>query len=432
MIGVSKNNASLSFLRANYKFGGTHMAPSAWSTNPDITALKALEKGGGMFSRWPAIRDAVVEYEGLRDDDLNGRRATLTKIEAAIQTWTKNQASVTTVVRYKDLVDDKRAALASLQALILIERQELAPRPAVPLVPVITRTAPAPTSTATAPMLTMSASTSTTASLSASSASTSTTSASRSAAPVPFATTRAIPISRAIPFRSGVSTQGATQQDDSMHPSDFSESFAHSWENPVIQNIGGVWQNQAGEQLLGEGSVAIDGAQLKAFQQSFGVYVHFTKKAYEPGVFHDGLVPGKKQGIGLANDEDPSVRGKPDTENVYVVSGSVPKTTGFVSGDAGGRMIVVVSLRDPASRDVNYKGGAHYFIGSVPPVRDAAGSDKQTFSFTLPMGQRTAEGLCNLLNTRINPQVNVDQAAALLLRELNNKFPLYLMGAGTR
>lgn len=95
-------------------------------------------------------------------------------------------------------------------------------------------------------------------------------------------------------------------------------------------------------------------------------------------------------------------------------------------------MIVVVSLRNPTSRDPNYKGGAHYFTGSIPPVRDASQSDEQTFSFTLPMGQRTAEGLCNLLNTRMNPRVNVDQAAALLLRELNGKFPLHLMGAGKR
>lgn len=233
-------------------------------------------------------------------------------------------------------------------------------------------------------------------------------------------------------MRAGAGGQSETQPDDYMQASDFSPSFAHSWENPVIQKIGGVWQNEAGDRPLEEASVAIDGAQMVAFRRSFQVFVHFTKRAYIPGIFHGGLVPGKKQGIGLANDEDPSVKGEPDLENVYVVSGSLPKTTAFVSGEAGGQMVVVVSLNNPTSRDPNYKGGAHYFTGSIPPVRDAGESDKQTFSFTLPMGPRTAEGLCNLLNRRINPQLNVDQAAALLLRELNSKFPMHLMGAGTR
>ena len=400
------------------------MAPSAWSTNAHIIALKALEKGITLFSRWPAIRDAVVQYEGLQDDDLNGRRATLTKIESAIQTWTSNQASITTIVAKKDLVADKRAALAELQALVLAERQELAPQPAVPLVPVITRTASPASSPASAPTLTMSASTSTTASLAAASASTSA-SAARAVPSFPISTRRAIPM------RAGAGRQNETQQDDCMQASDLSGSFARSWENPVIQKSGGVWQNEAGDRLLGEASVAIDGAQLEAFQRSFKVFVHFTKGAYMPGIFHGGLVPGRQQGIGLPNDDNPSVK-EPDTENVYVVSGSLPKTTAFVSGEAGGQMIVVVSLNNPTSRDPNYKGGAHYFTGSIPPVRDAGESDKQTFSFRLPMGPRTAEGLCYLLNTRINPRVNVDQAAALLLRELNSKFPLHFMGAGTR
>ena len=276
------------------------MAPSNWKTNADIIALKALREGKTLFSRWTAIRAAVAEYEGMRDDDLNGRGATLTKIESAIRTWTGNQDSFTTVVKNKDLVADKRVALARLQALILVERQELAPRPAVPLAPVITRAAAPALSIPSAPTLMMSPSTTAAPFLAAASIST-TTSASLSAAPrFPISTSRAIPIRKAVPIKGGAGTQIETQQKDCMRSSDFSESFAHSWKNPVIQQIGGVWQNEAGAQLLGEGSVAIDGTQLNAFQQNFRVYVHFTKKAYQPGIFHGGPCTRQKTGHRLA------------------------------------------------------------------------------------------------------------------------------------
>ncbi|HEX3437939.1 MAG TPA: hypothetical protein VHT24_14315 [Pseudacidobacterium sp.] len=360
------------------------MAPATWKTNAAITALKGLAKGGSITSKWPPILDAVKAYEELQDADRAGRTSTLGTLDTAINVWTENQGGFFTIVKDKDLVTKKKAALANLQALILAERQELAaPQPAAPIVPVIKSTPSKPI-------------------------------------PIPTA-------SKPIAIGGGTGKQADQKQKKlPMQASDLPQALANSWKNPEIQKIGKVWQNSSGDNLLDEASVTIDDKQLEAFKRNFQVFVHFTKEKYKASIFQSGLFPGEAQGIGLVNEEDPSVK-EPDKENVYVVSGSVPKTTTFVSSEAGGEMVVVVSLTAPTSPDRNYKGGAYYFTGAIPPVRDPTQSDDKTFSFTLPMGPRTATGLCNLLNTRINPQVNVDQAAALLLRELNQKFTMHFM-----
>jgi hypothetical protein len=173
---------------------------------------------------------------------------------------------------------------------------------------------------------------------------------------------------------------------------------------------------------LGLRSRVISAEKIQAFQR-LHVYLHLTKPEYREGIHYSGLIPGKKQGIGLPSDGDE--RGAPDPINVYVLSGSVPETTSFVSQEAGDAAIVVVSRQPSYDKDVNYPKGGAYRFGGIPTGRGYT-QGNSSICLVLPLTQSAKIGLANFINegANLHSQITGDEAGILLARKLGHTFPL--------
>jgi len=339
------------------------MTPSAWASHRTVTIVLGLPEGSALSSKWPPIVAAVRAYGQLRDDD-ERRRNALTDVRNAITAWRANQNSMWTIVRMKDLVRRKVAALADLELLMDAEAREL---------------------TASAPSSGLSLD-----------------GRPQSSAPKSMA----VGVSSAIAIGSGAAARRRV-----VGPRDLSRSMRQSFDA------------RSGVAL----PTSVSPEKKRAFNTRVHVHVHFTQEAYVPGIFQSGIIPGAQQGIGLPNDRDDRPK-EVDAKNFYVLSGSAPLTSGIVRGEAGGEPIVVVSSQGPTSPDMNYKFdqkghiGAYYYTGSAPPVRDAAGGSGTTYSFPWPIGPRSKTGLAAFLSRMMSTTVTADEAAALVSEALDEKF----------
>ncbi|GAA3031478.1 DUF4157 domain-containing protein [Actinokineospora globicatena] len=123
------------------------------------------------------------------------------------------------------------------------------------------------------------------------------------------------------------------------------------------------------------------------------IHAHLTRGRNIPAIHDQGLMPGASRGIGL-----PDTDREPDTSYTYLLSGSPPAAR-FVSQEAGGRTVGVVSSNVDFGPDTNYSGGSYMHHGGVPPVRDNSNQPGDgPFSFTLPATPRTRQGLRDFVN----------------------------------
>ena len=115
-----------------------------------------------------------------------------------------------------------------------------------------------------------------------------------------------------------------------------------------------------------------------------------------------GLVRGKKKGIGLPD------TGKPDPTSLYTLDLTSKDTTRYVSSEAGGEPVVVVTIEEgfPDALYAESGYGAQIYGADAPPVRGVPAGppvvgtppNTELWSFTLPMTPRSRQGLTQFIN----------------------------------
>ncbi|RLK61969.1 DUF4157 domain-containing protein [Actinokineospora cianjurensis] len=170
---------------------------------------------------------------------------------------------------------------------------------------------------------------------------------------------------------------------------------------------------QDGDDSSPEGRIDMAGlrdrfASVANLPPGIDIHAHLTRGRNLPGIHDQGLMPGASRGIGL-----PDTDREPDTAYTYLLSGS-PPAAGFVSQEAGGRAVGVVSSNVAFGPDTNYPGGSYMHHGGIPPVRDNTQGGNGPFSFTLPATPRTRQGLRDFVNAHLpNGQQQLTEAEAL-------------------
>ncbi|GIG23625.1 hypothetical protein Cch01nite_43490 [Cellulomonas chitinilytica] len=376
--GTAGNRAVGSLLTAGVS---VQRDPATWQA--DTAALVLLPSGNARTSFWPPVVAAVQAYGGLRADDHAGRAATLAQLETAIAAWRANQKKNWTS---NDLDKRKAAAVGTLDRLIRAERDELA-RPAAP-----------------------------------------------AAAPQPVPSNRAAPAPVRAPWR-----DEPDQHEDLVFDLDLVESPSPGDRVPVPAPAPGPKPAPAAvpgtgsapeesETATPSGSMAAARALLakkgvRSLPPGVFLRVHLTKREYVDDINEEGLVAGKKEGIGQPEDRSR------DPHHIYALdlSAGGGGTTGAVSSEAGGGAVGLISTA-AGDRDVNYpKGGAVRYGPAAPPIRTrapaAAGAEEPgAYTFPLPLTPRSVSALTLFVNERLpaaarmSPDAVVDAVNVALVR----------------
>jgi hypothetical protein len=167
------------------------------------------------------------------------------------------------------------------------------------------------------------------------------------------------------------------------------------------------------------------------FPATVHLRVHMTREDYLESIHARGLIAGRAQGIGLANEKDPEKK-EPDTSYLYAldVDTPVPSTIRAVGQESGGEIVGMVSATG-GDRDVNYpQGGAVRYPPLAPPVR-GFGTQAQapdTYSFPVPLTPRSMTGLTDFVNRHAAQAMSEQEVAKVVEVTLRRHLPLYVYG----
>ncbi|WP_306745515.1 eCIS core domain-containing protein [Saccharothrix yanglingensis] len=372
---------------ASHDHGGDHggggggepavqRSPATWRVSPEVNSVLNEPSTWNPLSRWPAIVDRVRAYLRLPNTDFATRGRLIAELRVAMGEWKQNQDNRTSTDRNPAQTARRRALIDALSPLLDNEDRE---------VDHLRRQADDPSydrPTEQAPP------------------------ARASAGPSRAATA---PMAIGIPGRSG-----AVPDDQSDDDTAYARQPARAPGLPysrVMQR----YQN------------------VPPLPQGVQVHAHLTREQYRTGIHNDGLVRGRRQGVGLAPEgfAEETV-GPPDRNNIYVLSGG--GAAAFVSQDLGGDAAPIGVVSDSNvdfMQDNNYRGGgAHMYPGDAPPVRDTRPGDLGPFSFTLPATPRTRAGITDFLNRRLpaNAQLTEAEAVTRVAAALFRDHPMYLAG----
>lgn len=337
-------------------------SPGTWAV--DTAEIVRLKGGNGLTSHWPPVLDEVKTYSRLDPHDHTGRTATLKRLETAIARWQQNQSKNW----WSDELDQKKAiAVSSLLQMIIREQKEM-----------YDSIDPYPSTLSSPPLN--------------------------------------APGSQPRSARSDPRTQ-RNDTPPSVQEGLFTFDFDFEIESPrgeTKESATSVRTPLSSSAPTGDESDSVlatprtDFAELtsrvarrEALPEGVYLRVHFTKTINLAPIHQDGLFAGRGKGIG-----DPS-EGRPDKDYVYGVDLENRKTTGFVSGEAGGEPVGIISSHG-GDRDINYPTGAVRYSRAAPPVRDLRITEpaETTYSFPLPLTPRSTTALTAFVNRAANPPMS--------------------------
>ncbi len=358
-------------------------SPSTWKTA--TTEIVKLKTGWTLTSLWPPVVDRVKEYGQLRDEDVKARTATLTALEIAIQAWQEHQKTNRWL---SDLDKEKHAAVKVLAKLIADERPHLQPRPAAAPVP-----AHAPT-TAFQPVR-----------------------------PRPTVRIAAPPL----PTPSFPQTVKATEG----KPSSLEDIFELEID-PVPEETDEPKDEARSEEFVyEEDPLPKRHKDDPRFPATVHLRVHMTKEDYLESIHATGLIAGRQQGIGLANEREPEKK-EPDPGYLYALDVDTPEpsTITAVGQESGGEVVGMVS-GTTGDRDVNYpRGGAVRYPPQAPPVRGfgTQAQEADAYSFPVPLTPRSMRGLTAFVNRHAPQAMSEQEVAKVVEVTLRRQLPLYVYG----
>ncbi|WP_306204561.1 hypothetical protein [Actinoplanes sp. RD1] len=163
---------------------------------------------------------------------------------------------------------------------------------------------------------------------------------------------------------------------------------------------------------------------VRPLPQGVQVQIHLTNRGNYAGIGQQGLRPGAAEGIGLPT-------GGRDRTYVYTLTGSVPRTSNFVSMEVPDSAAVgVLTTGRGFVRDSNYPGGANQYGNRIPPVRTFEPEAEATYSFTLPASPRTAAGIAAFVNQQRaaenRSELTVDEAVNRVRAEMFRRYGFHV------
>jgi hypothetical protein len=393
-------------------------SPSAWKTQ--TTQMVKLKGGWTLKSRWPAVVTLIKQYGMLSAADLGGRAATLSQLEQSIQKWRANQAKN----RSQSALDREKAdAVDELDKLIAQERRELAALPAAPqaqaIAPPLAPPQPQPQQQPQPNPSTLKPPPSAPWAISGEESFEEEDEGSDIKLPsslddeLPFALELGKP-------------RSSEKEEEKAEKREQRSTKTPTYEKEEKREEEESTEVSGAEELEEYEPLPLDESKDPQFPYMVHLRVHMTRTDYLESIRQTGLIAGKEQGIGLPEETKKASKGRPDPAWLYALDLSNAQTTGFVSMEAGGEPIAMVST-EIGDKDVNYpRGGAVRYPPRAPPIRQFP-QEATTYSFALPMTPRTKTGLTKFVNKHGGTSMTEDEVAKLVEVSLRRKIPLHVL-----